>query len=187
MSVVKISSHAAEALSNVLSQLQGKPNFEDLLTVMVDPCQDVEDTLYDLVTERQLDTAEGVNLDQYGKVVGAARRGLSDENYRRYIRVRIQANRSNGQADVILDVVSFLVGGQVVDFIPAYPAAYVLQYETLGTDPDLVALMSEILEQTTAAGVAYTVVEGLTDEAKRFDVAGRGFDDGKFGDIIIGG
>lgn len=185
MSVIKIPDHVARSLANLLSQFQGKQIVEDCLSILVSPCQDLEDTLYDLVVLRALDAAEGAQLDQYGVVVGANRRGLSDDDYRRYIRVRIMANRSNGQGDVILDVVSFIVDSEPVEYYLHAPAAYQLQYESPGLTSPLLVLLGEIMEQVTGAGIGYEVVEGLTGEAKRFDTAGRGFDDGKFGSIVI--
>jgi hypothetical protein len=48
--------------------------------------------------------AEGVCLDQLGKVVGEARTGLDDVAYRQAIRLKIRTNRSFGRTQDVLEV-----------------------------------------------------------------------------------
>lgn len=182
--ITKITSHVNAALANMLSRYEDATILRELLSSCVTPLQDLEDTLYDCIVSRLLDTAEGVNLDQYGALVGAARRGLSDADYRRYIRVRIMANRSNGQADVIIDIAAYITNAAVKYYLMA-PAEYLLQFtDGFALSSDLVTLLGELLEQTTGAGIGYTVVQNYMG-GKQFDTANRGFDEPKFGSTII--
>jgi hypothetical protein len=46
---------------------------------------------------RAIDFASGVWLDYLGEIVGEPRKGRLDADYRRYIRIRILVNRSEGK------------------------------------------------------------------------------------------
>jgi hypothetical protein len=73
-----------------------KPRMEALLVIYLDQLQQAEDAAWQLATLRFPDTAEGVQLDVLGEIVGQPRNGLEDVDYAPLIRGRIQANRSDG-------------------------------------------------------------------------------------------
>ena len=179
MSITHNPNTLSDGLALLLTTFQ-QPNIINMLSVLLGPIQDLEDTFYDLAVERRLDTAIGAQLDVYGIIVGASRRGLSDDDYRVYLQVRIQANRSNGQGDVILAVVQNITQGLNLLMQQHPPAAYHLQWNSsAGTSSALQFLLERLLNETTAAGVEWTAVEGTADAA-RFDV--DVFDTGVFGD-----
>ncbi|MCK5444789.1 MAG: hypothetical protein KAI73_04150 [Rhodospirillaceae bacterium] len=184
MSIDKVPDHTAAGIANLLSQYKDSPTVLNFLTVLLSQLQPVEDDLVDLIFERMLATAVGVQLDQYGKVVGANRRGLVDDDFRKYIRVRIQANLSTGIVDTILDVVSVLVGNLVVRYDRIGTAAYQLQWETDSpVSGALLELVNEILLDISPAGVGYFATQGSLNPL-RFDTAGQGLDDGEMGEAV---
>lgn len=111
MAVEHISDHVARALARLPQQFRGKVKIEALLSALVAPCQDLEDALYALLTERDVETAVGQQLDDLGLIVGELRQGRDDDTYRRFVRARISVNKSKGTA---LDVLS--VASLVLDF-----------------------------------------------------------------------
>jgi hypothetical protein len=155
MATGKISDHAARALDRLKQQFRGKPKVEALVTALMGPVQAVEDALYQLLTERGVDTAIGTQLDAIGKVVGQPRGGLSDDTYRRYIRARITANRSSGLVDE-LNLIARLVldDPTVVITTTQYPPASVVMSLTVAVVPqDLGVALVAFLRKATAAGV----------------------------------
>lgn len=84
-------------------------NYEKLLTELVTPMQTVEDTLRALFTERRVDTAVGAQLEVLGRIVGQPRNGADDDTYRRYIRARIAANKSNGLIEDVIKIARLVV------------------------------------------------------------------------------
>lgn len=168
-----------DSLALLLSNFQ-KPNIQAMIQASVNPLQDLEDTIFDLADKTRLDTAVGVQLDVYGLIVGASRNGLLDDEFRRYIRTRLIANRSNGQGNTILQIVQFITEGTGLELIPSYPASFHLQWTSdAGTSLALQGLLARLLSEVVAAGVDWTATEGATGAA-RFDVAQ--FDVDSFGD-----
>ena len=181
--ITHILDHAARALALLPSQFAESTNLRALITAFTDAAQDIEDDTWACIEDRMLDTAEGVQLDQYGKVLGQPRDGLSDDDFRALLGIRILANRSNGQADVILRVVAGLLGADRLTFGVEYrqqgTAEYRLDWEAdSATGADRRALVVKILDEITPAGVLYTAIEGKAP-AFRFDTAGQGLDEGQ--------
>src|SRR5690606_25505389 len=104
-----MTNHVAKALTRVLAQFKDKPNYRAVLTALVEPAQSVEDALQQLLLDRAVNTAIGVQLDALGKIVKQPRAGLGDEDYRRYVRARIATNRSKGTIADLLTIASLIV------------------------------------------------------------------------------
>jgi hypothetical protein len=164
MAVDYIPDHPERAEENRLSQFDKSTLIKAIVKLGVDEVQLLEDTLFALVWESLVDTAQGAQLDQYGKLSGEPREGLIDKEYRNLIKVSLRAKRSNGQPEVITSVVADLVelvGG--VRYIPLYPAGYALDYlvsqRTAGTYRDRIV---KLLLDITPAGVLLSdVKEGV--------------------------
>lgn len=89
-------------------QFRGKPKLEAWLCTLATPAQEIEDTLVDLLG-RSIDTSVGYILDTIGKIVGQARNGLSDDDYRPYLRARIATNRSGGTTENLIRIARLVV------------------------------------------------------------------------------
>lgn len=181
--ITHILDHAARALALLPSQFAGATKLRALITAFADAAQDIEDDTWACIEDRMLDTAEGAQLDQYGRVLGQPRDGLSDDDFRALLGIRILANRSNGQADIILRVVAGLLDrdrlSMGVEYRQQGTAEYRLDWEADdATSADRLALIVKILDEITPAGVAYTAVEGKKP-AFRFDTENYGLDQGQ--------
>src|ERR1700744_3954810 len=84
-------------------------NVELLIQALVGPAQDVENMLQQLLLDRTIDNAVGVQLDQIGDIVGQLRLGLDDDTYRQYLRARVAANRSEGHFEDLISVASLIL------------------------------------------------------------------------------
>lgn len=69
----KITPYLEQARSRVTEQLKEKPVFDRYLQLMVDGSLEVQQVLKDLMQKRSIDTAEGVQLDILGEIVGQPR------------------------------------------------------------------------------------------------------------------
>ncbi len=181
--ITQILNHVEQALALLPSQFTDSAKLRSLITALVARVQEIEDDTWACIEDRMLSTAEGVQLDQYGKVLGQPRDGLSDDDYRALLGIRILANRSNGQADVILQVVAGLLDrdrlSMGVEYRQQGTAEYRLDWEAIdATSTDRLALVVKILDEITPAGVSYTAVEGKS-LAFRFDTEGQGLDEGQ--------
>lgn len=89
----------------MLQQLFGKTRLEGVAAALGVELQSLEDGVYQLLSEVNLDTGVGAQLDLIGKVLGVPRLGLSDENYRVRLRVEILVRASRGTIDDLLGIV----------------------------------------------------------------------------------
>lgn len=182
---VLIDDHAARAVGN-LSHDYKKENILKLLEDVIMPeVQEAELMMFSLIAERLVDSATNAQLDQWGKVVGEPRDGLSDIAYRGFINARILSNLSEGQTETIIEVLSILTGGDV-QFRATYPAAFIANYEVSGfTSASLSDRVRRQIESITPSGVGVHVVESLVDGFGFLeDPTALGFDDGTFSSVI---
>lgn len=177
-----VTDHVDQALAELLSKFSPEraPRLRRIVTVAATQSQEVEDAFQELLTERFLDNAEGVQLDIYGKLVGniAFTRGpLTDDEYRAIIRVAIQVNRSDGGAEQAIQIVAQLVG-ETISYTQHNPAHYRLAWEiATPISADVLQRLTQAMPLITASGVSWDLVEG-TPSVFQFDVIG--FDRGKF-------
>ncbi len=136
--ITKNTQHNEEGLALFIDRYKNKPRMAALLTIFMNQIQDLEDALFELITDRTIDAAIGVQLDILGDIVGQPdRAGLSDDNYRTIIRARIKVNRSDGHGDQMIEILLLIaLGLQFVEtpvqilFTDHHPAGFVLQILT---------------------------------------------------------
>lgn len=164
-------SHTKRLNETLLSQFWGKPNIRSIVETFGEAIQSFEDVSYDLSVSAAVDMASGHLLDRLGGWIGEQRGDATDEDYRRYIRARIAAQRSNGTARDIGNVISLLSPESRVDYFTAYPAGY--RFVLTHADPlteSQIRRFGRILELARPAGVEASFVESVTpdDEIFRF-------------------
>lgn len=118
--------YETDALENVLlSQFRDKPTMRALVAAFSEGAQLLEDEVYDLVGQLDLETATGFGLNLLGSRVFEQRRGLSDDDYRAIIRGKIRALRGGGTAQDIYDTaIAASAAGVTVELRELPPASY---------------------------------------------------------------
>lgn len=158
------SDHGQAAVDNLISQFQEKPRLAALIRGLCDGVQDLDDAVWQCLTERWLDTAVGVQLDGIGSVVGLGREGWVDETYRLILGAWLVALRSAGRwSDLV--TIAIKLGATAVS-VRVYDAGTAEARVTLGsylveaTSGDLF----RILERARSGGVRLTL-EAVTAAA----------------------
>lgn len=131
-----------------------------LLKAWVSTLQGIENTLQDMLSQKNVDNAVGAQLDLLGKVVGQARGGRTDADYRRFIRAKVKVNKSNGIYDDILQV-SVLVLNNVAYTLKSFqngPATMTLLIQGVALPMALAQILSGLLQKTKSAGVRLETV-----------------------------
>ena len=140
-------------LSRFIERWSNLPNLDALTRIYLRQIQDVEDVLFEIMLERDLDNAVGVQLTILGNIVGQPRTTLDDNRFRTAIRARIAINLSDSTAEDIIGIANLiLVDGEsyfLRDEPPAQLRVTVLDPLT-SSDADL---MRDLLELADAAGV----------------------------------
>lgn len=159
MATTKNIDHVAQALSK-LPIYSRKPNNEAYLTAFINRIQELEDTFWQLYSERNVNTAVGLQLTIIGKIVGQEREGVTDDDiFRRYVRAKISVNSSKG---VIEDL--YTITDLVVDDITANlrwdnngAAAGVMHVEDAIVTDSVGAVLWNFLKKAVSAGVRLIV------------------------------
>ena len=175
--VSEITNHAEVAISRLpqkykdpakLYTYDGQPAsaWEVLLEALVKPTESLETIMTAMLAERSINTAEGVNLDRLGDIVGAERRGEGDTRYREVIVGQIAGNNSFGDAKSLLAVAAILlegIGGGL-QIIEQYPAKAIIDYLVdTGEGGTVATAIQSALEIAKSAGVDISSLRGTLD------------------------
>lgn len=134
-----------QGLGRNISDLKNKPNIEKLLSLFLEEVQEIEDATLDFAKQKNIVVAEGVWLDNLGKIVGEDRLGKKDGPYRAAISNRISINVADGTTDVMISAARAQTNATKVRIIDYYPAAFTLVVEGSTTvDGSLFKLMENI-------------------------------------------
>lgn len=176
--MVQILNEYQRAMSLLVSQFRGeKPNgdltnLQKLIKCLIVPFQQLEDTKWQLKTERWLATAVGVQLDEIGIILGLSRlQDESDEDYRERLYFQIFINTSSGTPEQVMTVLKFLTNATEVD-IHDYPIA-AFQLETNGLKfPNPPNQLNEAIFRVSPAGVNYAPIVATYGAPIVFELGG---------------
>lgn len=158
MAIELLTDHASRALARLAMQYRGTASHEGILAALGAQVQELERAIFDLLLLRSLEGCEGVQLDNLGKVLGAAREGRADTDYRLRLRAQIVLNRSSGEAEVIAQVFRLTVpASTAVEVVDIYPAAFESSIRGVAIDEALAEKLAAMLRQARAGGVQGTL------------------------------
>lgn len=137
--------------------------------------QDLENKVRVLFFRYSVDYCSGDSLDKIGEIVGQPRKGMSDINYRKFIKAKEGLNASQGNIDHILKVWQLLTDATDVELSEIFPCKIklkaIMTYPT-GFEEDI----WDIMEKMLLGGVG--LAELWFDDPSYF---GFGATRGKFG------
>lgn len=177
----------------LLEQYKGKPRMEAMVCILREELQEVEDALWDLYTRRSVNSATWAAEDVLGAIVGRDRAGMSNEDYRCWIKAQILVNRSSGYGEELIAILKAIFGqGASVELREYYPASVII---TLNDELAVSRrVVGAILQTAKAAGVRLIFEHTLVDPDDGFTFApdtdellesARGF--GWTADAAVGG
>lgn len=136
--LVHITTHADDAVAEVIGQYQGRPRFEAVLRALVRQFQDIEDAVWDVYFQTVIDNASDAELDLIGRVVGQKRNGSPDPDYRVFLKARIKTNRSDGKAATLISIATLLLGDVTIAYREYYPSAIVMSADGVSVNSFIV-------------------------------------------------
>ena len=177
MTLEKKTNHVEEALTRPIDFFKNKPIFRAFLSVFIEQIQDLEDSSFQMLLNRWLDSAEGVQLDGIGDIVGEARLGRNDADYLLAIKVRIQFNFSNATPeDIYTALVNF--NDRRYEYIPAYPAAFTIRLlDALSPSDPTPDEYNAFLNTINAGGVKAWFLYSEVDDVDTFTTASGDVDE----------
>lgn len=120
----KIWSYGDEAVDRLIGIYQRKERWQGLMRGLAAGLQRVEDDAYDVLFSTILELAGGDALDQWGRMVGEPREGLTDGEYRPFIEARILANLSDGTPGDLIQIYGIITEANRVLHWDHYPAGF---------------------------------------------------------------
>lgn len=150
--LVKITTHVADAQARLVEQFKEQPRLLALIEAWVEPLQDIEEQLSLLLHYRTLDASVGQQLDNLGAIVGQAREGRTDDEYRLWIAARRLVNIATGIPNDFLHLMETVLPMSESEYIPYYPAGF--QIRSYGLDGGS-ATIWQILSTIKPAGVHF--------------------------------
>jgi len=101
-----------EAQSLMLHQFAQSHRLKNLLKALVRPFQEVLDSASALNHGHYIDDASEATLDVIGSIVGQSRDGMSDDDFKAWIKVRILLNKNGGTPEDLFEILSVLYGSK---------------------------------------------------------------------------
>lgn len=154
MTITKIDDHIELAQDRLVEQYKNSKRLNDLIAALVEPLQHAEDEVFKVYTERWLDKAKGQQLDNIGAIVGEARSGRNDDDYKVAIILRIVINSSGGEPESIITAVKLLVNADKVVYKDIYPANFSLFIQ----GGQLLSNLEEVVDSLSPAGVGKPIL-----------------------------
>lgn len=146
--------HVAAAIARLPEQFKNKTKIVNLLTALATPAVSLEAALWQLLVERSVTAAIGIQLDQLGVLVGQERGGLSDSDYRRYISARIAANRSRGNFEDLIRVANLVINDATCRVETATQNGTVrVRLRVIAVSDSLASIVLLFLDDTVSGGI----------------------------------
>lgn len=157
-------------------------NIEKLIDVFAQQIQDLEAVFFELLLNRLLDAAVGVQLDVIGRIVGLARSAFTDDEYRDRLRGQIILNLSSGELPQILAMVEIIVGDSVpLTFVEEFPAAFEIESNEVPLPAGQGVIVAALVKSAKGGGIKGLFQFFETVPLFKFDGAdGTNFDGGSF-------
>jgi len=171
MAIAYKDNHATEALANLVSQFQGKTYLAGVLTAFVNQIQELENVCFELLSQRWLDNAEGAQLDGFGSIVGEAREGRTDDDYRLAIQARILLNLSSGTPEDIIALARALTDGSSVLLAQYFPAYFTVEILEPLASAAIAEKIASFIEEASPAGVGSGLIYTLSPVGEDFTFA----------------
>lgn len=173
--VDQITDHDDRMKELLIQQFKEQPNFQKMIDALAVGIQELEDVSNDMLEDRSINTAIGVQLDFLGELVGEDRLGRTDDDYRSAIRVRISINTSKGTPEDLISIFAALTNAGTVDYSELFPA-----FVDMFTNGDLIPdFLVDNMNQVKPAGVALILSssQGGIPFALHGDFDGEGLSD----------
>lgn len=148
MALPVIKDQVSEGVGRLISQWKDKEVVQGLVASYLQEIQELEGVWFQLLNERGIFTAVGVQLDVIGTYVGENRENRNDEEYRQAILNRVAQNNSDGTPEKIIELLFAVTTSPVVRIWEHYPAS-----THVYVDRGVTNTTAKVLETSSAAGV----------------------------------
>ena len=122
-----------KALALYTQQFRESRNISNLTRSLLNNVPTLSQDYKDLMNDRWVDSAIGVQLDRMGEIIGLPRNGRSDDAYRIALQFQSFVNISSASPEVIISATRQLTGGALIKYWENYPAGFQVFTDGLDT------------------------------------------------------
>ena len=186
----------AQAESLILYQFNQSPKITGLVKSLIKPLQEALDHVEKLHHGRYIDEACEYSLNVIGDIVDFKRQGMSDEEYRVWLKVAILLNHSQGTANGVFAILRVLFGDkpkiQVDEYTPNVAMFTFFSYPHVPTKI-LFSIIKHALPITTRCtfvdassgpSTSEAILSISKDNLPTFQLDVTGFDESAFADFF---
>lgn len=145
--------HEALSVSRFLDQFKNAEDLKEYAKSYAEQIQELENATFEVILERVLDAAVGVQLEAIGAIVGQGRTTSDDTEYRIAIKAKIAINLSDGTMVDLIKILGLILetSGEAFKFWDEPPA----QVRVIVIDPLTItpSLVHSLLESADPGGV----------------------------------
>lgn len=117
----------ASAIERTEQQFKESPNYLAFLKALTQELDELEASSQELLLERSLDLAVGVNLDNIGGILNIPREARGDEEYRVLLKVFATSRSASGTPTDVMIAAQVITNSTNVNYWEHYPAYVTLE------------------------------------------------------------
>lgn len=164
-----ITDHDKRAAALLIEQFENSEKLQSFVKALTKQANEVERMFFNLKHERNISNGDGVQLDKIGELVGEPRNGRDDDDYRQALLLRPNINRSYGEGEMLILVLSQLVKASKIILIEQEPKTVNLFFKTTSPIP---SNLQESIEAVADAGAKIHL--SYIDDGEEFVFATEG-------------
>lgn len=113
-----------DAISLLLPQFNDSVNLKGFIKSLLEPLDEFQDGVNQILTGYNIDTAVGEQLNKLGKTLNVDRLARDDEEYRKAIKIQILVNRATGSCANFIELLELVLPPSVTfKVVEQFPAA----------------------------------------------------------------
>lgn len=132
----KKTDYIEQAKSRLIARWKKDPVVNTYAEAMGEQNQELENVLFDFYSFLSIDSMIGQQLNVIGNIVGQPRNGLSDIQYRVYIKAKIGQNVGSGTLKDIRTVWQLILPANNVQIVEEFPCSITIQTDATLTEEE---------------------------------------------------
>lgn len=130
-----ISTMASDTQALLIEQFEDSPGINELVEIFTEQLQYTEIVAHNMLHSRDLDTITGVLLDIAGVILTVERQGLTDEEYRRVLKLWTFLNKSCGEPETLILALRTFTNATTIHYYEIYPAKVLMEFTSIFSLP----------------------------------------------------
>lgn len=143
--------------AKIWKHLQYAPNIQAFVDILADCYAIVDEASTAVATKVGINSASGLELDDWGEMVGFPRNGADDDLYRRAIKAAARRLFASGKPDDFYDIVNALSPTATVRIAEVFPACMIVWIQSASVEES--RIIAKLLDGVPGLGICAIWIE----------------------------